>query len=83
MHIVDTGVDTGAKIAQAKVACEPSKDTESALASRVLEREHKIYPWVLNSLATSDIVVVSGMPSYTSKAISEAANLNFKIFAER
>lgn len=82
VHLVDSGVDTGAKIAQAAVYCNPKLDNESDLASRVLVREHQLYPWVLNSIGSSDIVLNGLHPQYSDKAKSEAHKLGITLFTE-
>ncbi len=43
VHFVDGGMDTGPIIIQAVVPILPD-DTEDALATRILKREHQIYP---------------------------------------
>lgn len=50
VHFVDEGTDTGPIIAQAVVPVLDSDD-EEALKQRILEQEHRIYPWVLKLLA--------------------------------
>ncbi|MFM1847571.1 MAG: hypothetical protein RL417_1045, partial [Pseudomonadota bacterium] len=50
VHLVDLGLDSGEVIAQATVPILPH-DTPESLGARVLEREHKLYPWVVNSVA--------------------------------
>ena len=79
VHYVDTGIDTGPLIAQAKVDIIEN-DTEDSLSSRVLDFEHKIYPWALNMLASKQISLVNGKLTYQNEAITEAKNLGFKIF---
>lgn len=76
VHFVDTGVDTGPIIAQASVPVEPN-DTEDSLAARVLPREHAIYPWVINSIASKNIKFDNGKVIYTTTARSEARELDF------
>lgn len=46
VHFVDTGVDTGPIIRQAKVSVYPD-DTEESLSERILQEEHRIYPDVV------------------------------------
>ena len=46
VHFVDTGVDTGAMIQQAKVEVYPD-DTVHTLSERILQEEHRIYPNVV------------------------------------
>ena len=50
VHLVTEGMDEGPILAQAEVPVLPG-DTEDALAARVLEQEHRIYPQVLAELA--------------------------------
>jgi len=51
VHFVTPELDDGPTILQAKVPVLPG-DTEAALAARVLEQEHKIYPEALRLVAT-------------------------------
>ena len=46
VHFVDTGVDTGSIIQQAKVEVYPD-DTVHTLSERILQEEHRIYPNVV------------------------------------
>ena len=46
VHLVTAGVDEGPVLGQARVAIQPGDD-EHALASRVLEQEHRLYPEAL------------------------------------
>ena len=55
IHYVDEGMDTGEIIAQAKVPVLPT-DTESLLATRVLEQEHILYPRVLKQVANTKFI---------------------------
>jgi formyltetrahydrofolate-dependent phosphoribosylglycinamide formyltransferase len=50
VHLVTEGMDEGPVLAQAAVPVLPN-DTEDALAARVLEREHQLYPAALAALA--------------------------------
>jgi phosphoribosylglycinamide formyltransferase-1 len=50
VHFVTPELDDGPAILQAKVPVFPG-DTEDALAARVLEQEHKIYPQALRLVA--------------------------------
>jgi len=50
VHLVTEGMDEGPILAQASVAIRPD-DTEEALAARVLEQEHRLYPAALAALA--------------------------------
>jgi phosphoribosylglycinamide formyltransferase-1 len=50
VHFVDEGTDTGPVIVQAIVPVLPD-DTEDALAKRILEQEHRIYPQAIQWFA--------------------------------
>jgi phosphoribosylglycinamide formyltransferase-1 len=50
VHFVDEGLDSGPIIAQAAVPVQ-ADDDEAALAARILEQEHRIYPQALRWLA--------------------------------
>ncbi|MFH1132248.1 MAG: phosphoribosylglycinamide formyltransferase [Pseudomonadota bacterium] len=54
VHFVDEGEDSGPIIAQAIVPVLDSDD-EEALRKRILEQEHRLYPWVLGLLAENRI----------------------------
>jgi phosphoribosylglycinamide formyltransferase 1 len=65
VHFVDTGVDSGAVIAQAAVPVLDSDDAET-LRLRILEQEHRLLPAVVRALAEGRValqgrrVVVTG-----------------------
>ena len=50
VHFVDSGMDTGAVIAQAEVPVLPD-DTAATLHARIQVEEHKLYPEVLRKMA--------------------------------
>ncbi|HTQ70368.1 MAG TPA: phosphoribosylglycinamide formyltransferase [Acidocella sp.] len=50
VHLVTEGMDEGPILGQARVKILPG-DTEAALAARVLEQEHRLYPAMLAQLA--------------------------------
>ena len=54
VHFVDEEMDHGPIIAQAAVAIEDD-DTEATLAARILQEEHRLYPKVLQSMASGDL----------------------------
>ena len=54
VHFVDAGMDTGPIIAQAAVPVNPGDDI-AALAERVKAEEHRLYPRVLDALASGSI----------------------------
>jgi phosphoribosylglycinamide formyltransferase-1 len=50
VHLVDGGVDTGPIIIQAVIAVLDD-DTEESLSARILQQEHRIYPWAIQLFA--------------------------------
>ncbi len=66
VHFVDGGVDTGPIIIQAVVPIHDN-DTEKTLAARILQQEHKIYPYAIQLFADNRIrldgrrVIVDGI----------------------
>ncbi len=50
VHLVDSEYDKGRILAQAKVFVKPD-DTPETLAARILEKEHELYPIVLQKIA--------------------------------
>lgn len=54
VHLVSTGVDEGPILAQAAVPVLAG-DTEAALAARVLEQEHRLFPAALAWLAAGHV----------------------------
>jgi phosphoribosylglycinamide formyltransferase-1 len=59
VHFVVPEMDSGPIIAQAAVPVRAG-DTEAALAARVLEVEHRIYPEALRSVAEGRVRIVEG-----------------------
>jgi phosphoribosylglycinamide formyltransferase 1 len=60
VHFVLPELDAGPVIAQASVPVHPS-DTPQALADRVLEVEHSLYPEALKLLARGDVWLQNGL----------------------
>jgi phosphoribosylglycinamide formyltransferase-1 len=56
VHLVDEGIDTGAIIAQAALSVGEA-ETEESLSARVLELEHRLYPWVVEMVASGGIAL--------------------------
>jgi phosphoribosylglycinamide formyltransferase-1 len=56
VHFVDEGTDTGPVIVQAVVPVLPG-DSEEALARRILEQEHRIYPQAIQWFAEGRLAV--------------------------
>lgn len=76
VHYVDYAVDSGPIIAQAVCPIRES-DTEERLAARVLQLEHKLFPWVVNAIAADDIGYRADAVVFSPKAAAEAAEYNF------
>lgn len=57
VHLVTPALDDGPILGQARVPVMPG-DTETDLAARVLEQEHKLYPAVLARFAAGDLTPV-------------------------
>src|ERR687884_631397 len=60
VHFVTAELDHGPIIAQAVVPVLPD-DTETTLAARVLEREHRLYPRALRWLVHDELRVENGV----------------------
>ncbi len=56
VHFVDAAVDHGPIIAQAAVPVLPD-DTEESLSARILEQEHRLYPYALALLCAGRVRV--------------------------
>lgn len=56
VHFVDSGTDTGPIILQSAV-CVLEDDTEESLSSRILEEEHKIYPFAVSLFAQNRLII--------------------------
>ncbi len=79
VHFVDTGMDTGPLIAQAKVAIL-ADDTPDTLAARVIVQEHALYSWTTKHVAQGSIRLEGRTVLYSELARTEAASRNFSIF---
>jgi phosphoribosylglycinamide formyltransferase-1 len=76
VHLVDSGVDTGPVIAQAPVPVLPA-DTSETLAARVLDAEHRLFPWVITAVAKGELSWPDKKPRFTEAAISSAKEYGF------
>ena len=70
VHLVTPGVDEGPVVAQAAVPVLPD-DTESSLAARVLEQEHRLYPAALAWLASGKIRLERGRAVVAANSASK------------
>ena len=77
-----SGVDTGLLIAQAERACSAT-DTPASLSARVRPLEHKLFPWVINSVARGDIQLLTGQPTYSPVARERARKSSSAIFEQK
>jgi phosphoribosylglycinamide formyltransferase-1 len=77
VHFVDSGVDTGPIVAQASTKIIPGESAET-LAARVLELEHKIYPWVISNIAQGLIAINGREVSIQESARREGAQRGFR-----
>ncbi|MBN2644146.1 MAG: phosphoribosylglycinamide formyltransferase [Desulfuromonadaceae bacterium] len=74
VHFVDGGVDTGPIIVQAVVPVLDD-DTEDSLSARILEQEHRIYPYAIELFAQGQLkiegrrVKVLSQPDTPSQAL--------------
>lgn len=79
VHLVDSGVDTGAILAQAPCPILPT-DSEHSLAARVLALEHRLLPWVINALSAGSLQISPhSHPLYHPSLLSEAQRLGFRL----
>lgn len=80
VHLVDTGVDTGAILAQTAVPVLPDDDAES-LHARIQLAEHVLLPAVVHAIATGTIVLAS--PRTSLARIDALAHLTVPGLDER
>lgn len=76
VHFVDVSVDTGPVIAQAKCTIR-EEDNEDQLAQRVLELEHRLFPWVMNNITNNNIRYNQATIHFSQQAITEAQKSGF------
>jgi phosphoribosylglycinamide formyltransferase 1 len=74
VHFVTAELDAGPIIVQAAVAVRKDDD-EAALATRVLEQEHRIYPLALKLLAEGRIRVENGRCLIDGTPVPDSASL--------
>ena len=79
VHFVDTGVDTGPFIAQARVPLL-ADDTPETLAARVITREHTLYPWIVRNIIEGAIRLDERTVRYAPHIIAEARTLGYTTF---
>lgn len=74
VHFVDGGVDTGPIIIQAVVPIVQG-DTADALAARILEQEHRIYPRAIQLLAEGRVKVAGRCVSIEPPAAAGSGSM--------
>jgi phosphoribosylglycinamide formyltransferase-1 len=65
VHFVDAGTDTGPIVGQVAVPVLPG-DTEEALAARILEQEHRLYPRAIRWVAEGQVRLEGGRAVVTN-----------------
>jgi phosphoribosylglycinamide formyltransferase-1 len=78
VHFVDSGLDTGPRIAQGRCPIN-NDDTAETLAARVLTLEHKLYPWVAEQLARGGIQKRGNVVEFDEQVRQSAALNSFVI----
>jgi phosphoribosylglycinamide formyltransferase-1 len=81
VHIVDNGLDSGPVLTQAVLTVLPNDEVDT-LSARVLQLEHKLYPWTLSMFASGEINISKGEICYSSAARRGADELGFKLFVK-
>jgi phosphoribosylglycinamide formyltransferase-1 len=78
VHFADPNTDSGPIIAQAAVPVL-DEDTESTLAARILEQEHRLLVAVLRAMAAGEVEVSAGLDG--GRARVKTGNLSARLFA--
>jgi phosphoribosylglycinamide formyltransferase 1 len=79
VHFIDSGLDTGPTIAQAKFSVERN-DTIDILKVRVGEKEKLLLPFVVRMIATKNIIVENDHLKFSNSCCEEAKNLGITLF---
>ncbi|MCB0338569.1 MAG: phosphoribosylglycinamide formyltransferase [Bdellovibrionales bacterium] len=77
VHFVDSGVDTGPIIAQLSLSVR-ADDTPDLLAKRVLQLEHRLYPWVANGIGSGQIELTEDKVSISDTYLKSGVKLGIK-----
>lgn len=72
VHLVTPALDDGPILLQAALTVS-GDETESELAARVLTLEHALYPFVILALASGELQIIDGNPSWRQGAQSLAS----------
>jgi phosphoribosylglycinamide formyltransferase 1 len=79
IHFVDSGVDTGALIAQSVVPVYPS-DTPESLKKRVQAQEYELYPWVIRNIARGEISISGPKVFYSGTVVRDSECRGYRLF---
>lgn len=75
VHFVSEEVDAGPIIAQESIDIDPTKETMGFLMKRVLEKEHLLYPKVIQALCDYRIRLVDNTVTFNGKPIKYPLSL--------
>jgi phosphoribosylglycinamide formyltransferase 1 len=75
VHFVDAGMDTGPIIVQAAVPVSPD-DTEDTLSERILQLEHKIFPYAIRLYSEGMLSVEKGLVKIKGYELREEFFIN-------
>jgi phosphoribosylglycinamide formyltransferase-1 len=81
VHFVNDGMDTGPLIAQAQCPVL-ADDTVETLSARVLKLEHRLYPWVLECLATDQIRLNGEQVNFSELVLNQAQAAGFSLIVK-
>ncbi|MCB0354884.1 MAG: phosphoribosylglycinamide formyltransferase [Bdellovibrionales bacterium] len=77
VHLVTEEVDAGPIIAQVKLEVLAT-DSETTLAARVLELEHRVYPWCIDRIGAGEILLSGASAvAFSDSVRAEAAKCGF------
>lgn len=74
VHFVTAELDGGPPIVQARVTIDGTDD-EHSLAFKVLQQEHKIFPWALKMLATGRVTMENGLAFFDKEPLPPSGYL--------
>ena len=75
VHFVSEEVDAGPLIAQESIDIDPTKETMGFLMKRVLEKEHLLYPKVIQAFCDYRIGLVDSTVTFNGKPIKHPLSL--------
>ena len=75
VHFVDNGIDSGPILAQAVVPILAG-DSEETLSARILQQEHKIYPYAIQLIAEGRVTIEERQVRIANAERAETALIN-------